>query len=71
MNAEKDTAEPSENTGVADVRQIRENIAAQYGGDLRKHIAETNRIVEPLVRELELKEGAQVRNNGRRFGTSG
>lgn len=33
------TTDASEETGVADVRLVREKIAAQYHGDLRQHIA--------------------------------
>lgn len=48
----------SEDTGVADVRHVRQRIAAKYNGDLRKHIADTNQIVQPLLEKLGLKEGA-------------
>ncbi len=67
----QDKIDPSEDTGVADVRLVRETIAAQYNGDLRRHIAETNRIVEPLIEELGLKQGVPPRSNDRRSGTEG
>ena len=63
--------EPSEDTGVADVRRVREKIAAQYQGDLRKHIAETNQIVEPLIEKLGLKRGVPPKSDDRRSGTEG
>ena len=63
--------DPSEETGVADVRVVREKIAAQYHGDLRKHIADTNRIVEPLIAKLGLKQGIPPRKDDRRSGTEG
>ena len=47
----------SEETGVADVRLVREKIAAQYNGDLPRHAAETNQIVEPLIEKLGLRRG--------------
>ena len=63
--------DPSEETGVADVRRVREKIAAQYHGDLRQHIADTNRIVEPLIEKLGLKQGVPARQDDRRSGTEG
>jgi len=63
--------DPSEETGVADVRIVRDKIASLYGGDLRKHAAETDRIVEPLIEKLGLKEGVPARRDDRRSGTEG
>ena len=63
--------DPSEHTGVADVRAVRNKIAAHYNGDLRKHVAETNRIVEPLIEKLGLKQGVPAKPNDRRSGTEG
>ncbi|HZL35777.1 MAG TPA: hypothetical protein VFC78_10745 [Tepidisphaeraceae bacterium] len=63
--------DPSEETGAADVRRVREKIAAQYHGDLREHIADTNRIVEPLIEKLGLKQGIPARQDDRRSGTEG
>ena len=63
--------DPSEDTGVAEVRVVRNKIAAQYNGDLRKHVADTNRIVEPLLEKLGLKQGVPARSNDRRSGTEG
>jgi len=63
--------DPSEETGVADVRRVREKIAAQYHGDLRQHIADTNRMVEPLIEKLGLKQGIPARQDARRSGTDG
>jgi hypothetical protein len=63
--------DPSEDTGVADVRAVRNKIAARYNGDLRKHVAETDQIVEPLIEKLGLKQGIPPRTNDRRSGTEG
>ncbi len=63
--------DPSEEAGVADVRRVREMIAAQYHGDLREHVAGTNRIVEPLIEKLGLKQGIPARQDDRRSGTEG
>jgi hypothetical protein len=63
--------DPSEETGVADVRVVRDKIASLYHGDLRKHAAETDRIVEPLIEKLGLKEGVPARRDDRRSGTEG
>jgi hypothetical protein len=63
--------EPSDDTGVADVRIVREKIAAQYNGDLRKQAADTDRIVEPLLEKLGLKQGVPARSGDRRSGTEG
>ena len=67
----QDKVDPSEDTGVADVRVVRNKIAAQYNGDLRKHVAETDEIVEPLLEKLGLKQGVPARTNDRRSGTEG
>jgi hypothetical protein len=72
MSAEsRNKSDPSEETGVADVRRVREKIAAQYHGDLREHIADTDRIVEPLIEKLGLKQGIAARQDDRRSGTEG
>ena len=63
--------DPSEDTGVADVRAVREKIAAQYNGDLRKHIADTDRLVQPLIKKLGLKQGVGPQRDDRRSGTEG
>ncbi len=62
---------PAEETGVADVRVVRDKIASLYHGDLRKHAAETDRIVAPLIEKLGLKEGVPTRHDDRRSGTEG
>jgi hypothetical protein len=41
-------------TGVADVRRVRESIARQHAGDLAGHVAESNRIAEVLREKLRL-----------------
>lgn len=63
--------DPSEETGVADVRIVRDKIASLYQGDLRRHAAETHRIVEPLIEKLGLREGTPARKDDRRSGTEG
>jgi hypothetical protein len=60
-----------EPTGVNDVRLVREHIAIQYAGDLRKHIDETNRLVEPLIAELGLRESSPPKKNAPRSGAAG
>jgi hypothetical protein len=52
--------ETANDTGVADVRRVRERIAAQYDGDLRRHVADTDAIVKPLIDKLGLKEGVPI-----------
>jgi hypothetical protein len=63
--------DPTEDTGVADVRVVRNKIAEQYNGDLRRHVAETDRIIEPLLEKLGLKQGVPTRSDDRRSGTAG
>jgi hypothetical protein len=71
MSSEKrNKIDTVEDSGVSDVRLVREKIAAQYQGDLRKHIAETKQIVEPLIEKLGLKQGVPPRSD-RRSGTGG
>lgn len=43
-----------EETGVADVRRVRESIARQHHGNLAEHVAESNRIAEELCGKLRL-----------------
>jgi hypothetical protein len=61
----------SEETGVADVRYVREKIAARYKGDLRQHAADTDRLVEPLIEALGLKQGVPPIRPDQRSGTEG
>lgn len=63
--------DPSEDTGVADVRAVRERIATKYEGDLRKHAAETDQLVEPLIEKLGLKPGVPPQRGDSRSGTEG
>lgn len=62
-------ADATEDTGVTDVRNVREKIASLYDGDLRKHAAETDRIVAPFIEKLGLKQGAPPPRDNRRPGT--
>jgi hypothetical protein len=43
-----------EETGVADVRRVREAIARQHKGNLADHVAESNRIADALRAKLRL-----------------
>jgi len=45
----------SEPTAVDDVRLVREKIAREHGGDLRKHLEETNRIGGKLWAKLNVR----------------
>lgn len=69
--ASPDRPDPSDDTGVADVRIVREKIAAQYNGDMRRHVAETEEIIEPLIEKLGLKRGVPSPGADRRSGTEG
>lgn len=60
-----------ESTAVDDVRRVREKIARQHGGNLREHIAETNRIGEALRVKLNVKLVPARGNASRRSGTGG
>jgi hypothetical protein len=70
-DSSKQNVDPVDDTGVADVRAVRDKIAAQYQGDLRKHAADTDRLVAPLVEKLGLKPGLPPRSDDRRSGTEG
>lgn len=45
----------NEQTAVDDVRRIREQIDREAGGDIRKHVEQTNAIVEQYRQELGLR----------------
>jgi hypothetical protein len=67
-----DTPKPHDDrdeSGVADVRPVREKIAAQHGGNLAEHAAESNRIAEALREKLGL--GPVVQPPLQQFATSG
>jgi hypothetical protein len=66
-----DSNDPSDQTGVADVRVVRDKIAALYDGNLREHVAQTDALVEPLIDKLGLKRGLPPRKDDRRSGTEG
>jgi hypothetical protein len=51
----KSDSDRDEPTAVDDVRHVREQIAAQHGGDLRAHLDETSRIFEQMRKKLNLK----------------
>jgi len=67
----KNKPEPAEDTGVADVRLVREKIAAQYNGDIKMHVAQTTKMIQPLIETLGLKQGIPSRRDGRPSGTAG
>lgn len=48
-----DSPKPEE-TGVTDVRRVRESIARQHNGNLAEHVAESNRIADALRDRLRL-----------------
>jgi hypothetical protein len=60
-----------EPTAVDDVRRVRENIARRHGGDIRKHIAETNRIAEKVRARLNVRLVPAPKIAPRRDGTQG
>lgn len=64
-------SDPLEDTGVTDVRVVRERIADRYNGDLRKHVAETEQLVEPLIAKLGLRQSVSPRHDEQRSGTTG
>jgi hypothetical protein len=70
-NDDKTTIDAGEDSGVTDVRRVRATIAAQYGGDLRRHVADTERLVAPLIEKLGLKQGIPPRPDESRSGTEG
>jgi hypothetical protein len=53
MSTQKNTTKPDE-SGVADVRRVREEIARQHDGNLAEHAAESNRIANALREKLRL-----------------
>jgi hypothetical protein len=55
----------AEDTGVADVRRVRESIARQHNGNLAEHVAESNRIAESLREKLRLGPTVQPPAPGR------
>ncbi len=63
---------PEEETGVDDVRRVREQIARQHHGDFTAHVAETNRIAAELAARLHLGPVVPPPLGGRqRSGTEG
>jgi hypothetical protein len=63
--APQNRIDPTDDTGVADVRRVREKIASRYKGDFHKHVAETDRLVEPLIEKLGLRQGVPRRREDR------
>ena len=45
----------SDATAVDDVRRVREKIADEHAGNVRKHIEETNRATAELCKKLGIK----------------
>lgn len=67
-NVESDRREP---TAVDDVRRVREEIAAQHGGNMQQHMEETNRLFETIKAKLNLKPVVPPNHDSRRDGTKG
>jgi hypothetical protein len=66
------SASKPEESGVDDVRRVREAIAKQHGGNIAEHVAETNRIVEELREKLHLGPVVQPPSRQKpRSGTEG
>lgn len=61
-------AASTDETAVDDVRKIREQIERESGGDLEKHVEQTNRIVEELREKLGLQVVEPPSRQGRRDG---
>jgi hypothetical protein len=61
----------TESTAVDDVRRVREKIAREHGGDLRKHIEETTRIAEQFRAKLNVRLVPAPKPDTRRSGTQG
>lgn len=68
MKMSKDQTNNAETTAVDDVRKVRERIAREHGGDLQKHIEETNRITAQLCAKLNIKTVSLSTADARRFG---
>ncbi len=60
-----------DDSGVADIRRVRDAIARQHQGDLSEHVAETNRIAEALREKLRLGPVVQPPPRPRKSGTQG
>ncbi len=60
-----------EPTAVDDVRRVREKIAREHGGNLRKHVEETNRITAGIRAKLKVKVVPPSGPATRRAGTGG
>jgi hypothetical protein len=56
---------------VDDVRRVREKISAIYGGDISRHVEETNRIVGPLIEQLGLRRVEPEKTASRKTGATG
>ncbi|HZL34749.1 MAG TPA: hypothetical protein VFC78_05515 [Tepidisphaeraceae bacterium] len=60
-----------EETSVDDVRRIREQFDRESGGDIRKHVEQTNRVVEELRDKLGLNIVQPPPHRKLRDGTGG
>ncbi len=67
------TNEPdSPESGVTDVRRVRESIAREHEGDLAGHVAESNRIAESVREKLRLGRTIQPPSRpGQKAGAGG
>ncbi len=62
---------PSGPTAIDDVRRVRDKIARDHGGDLHKHVEETNRIAAEIQARLKVKIVAPPTPRRKRAGTGG
>ena len=58
-----------ERTAVDDVRIVREKIAREHGGDLQRHVQETNRIAETLRLKLNVRRAPVPPHDAVRIGS--
>lgn len=58
-------------TSIDDVRRVREKIAREHDGDLRKHVEKSSRVGGRLRAKLKVRLVAAPRPQTRRSGTGG
>jgi hypothetical protein len=70
MNARRGSSEQREQTAVDDVRRVREQLARESQGDIRKHSAQTEKAIATTIEKLHLKRVPLVPRKDRN-GTGG
>ncbi len=60
-----------EETAVDDVRRVREQLQRESGGDIGRHIEQSNRVLDEYREKLALKVVQPPPSVGRRTGTGG